>query len=141
VHTRSLHAEESAFLQITKYGGTGIKGGKLFTTASPCELCSKKAYQLGISIIYYIDPYPGISQEQILNVGDKHPTVRLFNGAIGNAYNWLYEPLMNYKDEQSLIFGTDIKDLTSKQKEIIKDQEAEILQLKAQVEDLLSQKL
>jgi deoxycytidylate deaminase len=27
VHTRSLHAEESAFLQITKYGGTGIKEG------------------------------------------------------------------------------------------------------------------
>ncbi len=26
VHTRSLHAEENAFLQITKYGGAGIKG-------------------------------------------------------------------------------------------------------------------
>ncbi|MDE5830508.1 MAG: hypothetical protein K2H53_02235, partial [Clostridia bacterium] len=43
VHTRSLHAEENAFLQISKYGGQGIRGGKLFTTASPCELCSKKA--------------------------------------------------------------------------------------------------
>ena len=38
VHTRSLHAEENAFLQIVKYGGTGIKGGFLYTTASPCEL-------------------------------------------------------------------------------------------------------
>lgn len=42
VHTRSLHAEENAFLQITKYGGRGIKDGSLFTTASPCELCAKK---------------------------------------------------------------------------------------------------
>ena len=28
-------------LQIAKYGGAKIQGGKLFTTASPCELCSK----------------------------------------------------------------------------------------------------
>ena len=46
VHTRALHAEENAFLQIAKYGGAKIQGGKLFTTASPCELCSKKAYLL-----------------------------------------------------------------------------------------------
>lgn len=52
VHTRALHAEENAFLQIAKYGGAKIEGGKLFTTASPCELCSKKAYQLGIKEIY-----------------------------------------------------------------------------------------
>lgn len=43
VHTRALHAEENAFLQIAKYGGAKIQGGKLFTTASPCELCSKKS--------------------------------------------------------------------------------------------------
>jgi deoxycytidylate deaminase len=61
VHTRSLHAEENAFLQISKYGSPGIEGGLLFTTASPCELCAKKAYQLGITKIYYIDPYPGIA--------------------------------------------------------------------------------
>lgn len=140
VHTRSLHAEESAFLQITKYGGTGIKGGKLFTTASPCELCSKKAYQLGIKVIYYIDPYPGISREQILEVGEKHPNVRLFNGAIGNAYNWLYEPLMNYKDEQSIILGNDIKDLASQQKMVIKEQEEQIRQLEAKIEELITQK-
>ncbi len=113
VHTRSLHAEESAFLQITKYGGTAINNGKLFTTASPCELCSKKAYQLGIKVIYYIDPYPGISKKQILEAGNNKPELRLFNGAIGNAYHWLYEPLMSYKDELSLILGQDIKDKLS----------------------------
>jgi deoxycytidylate deaminase len=122
VHTRSLHAEESAFLQISKYGGTGILGGKLFTTASPCEICAKKAYQLGIKVIYYVDPYPGISNEQIFNVGSNKPEVRLFNGAIGNAYHWLYEPLMSYKEELSLILDLDIQDLIKiKDKKIIEN--------------------
>lgn len=116
VHTRALHAEESAFLQITKYGGMPIEKGKLFTTASPCELCSKKAYQLGIKVIYYVDPYPGISQEQILDVGTNKPEVRLFNGAIGSAYFWLYESFMAYKDELALLLSQDIQDLTKKQK-------------------------
>ncbi len=65
VHTRSLHAEENAFLQLAKYGTTGIKNGKLFTTASCCELCGKKAYQLGITEIYYIDSHPVITKENI----------------------------------------------------------------------------
>ncbi|MHB1105175.1 MAG: hypothetical protein ACYCZ2_02330 [Lutibacter sp.] len=127
VHTRSLHAEESAFLQITKYGGIGIKNGILFSTASPCELCSKKAYQLGIKIIYYIDPYPGISISHILSAGDKPIKVRLFNGAIGSAYHKIYHPMMSYKDELSLLLGQNIKDLTKKYKEnnekLIKDNE------------------
>lgn len=99
VHTRSLHAEENAFLQIAKYGGQGLEGGCLFTTASPCELCAKKAYQLGINKIYFIDPYPGISRDHILASGDKQPEVTLFSGAIGSAYHELYEPIMPYKDE------------------------------------------
>jgi len=105
VHTRSLHAEENAFLQITKYGGGGIKGGVLFTTASPCELCSKKAYQLGISKIYYIDPYPGISNDHILNCGNNSPDLVLFNGAIGSAYHKIYQPVMPFKDELKVITG------------------------------------
>lgn len=129
VHTRSLHAEESAFLQITKYGGTGIMEGKLFTTASPCELCAKKAYQLNIKVIYYVDPYPGISLEQILDTGTKKPEVRLFNGAIGNAYHWLYEPFMAYKDELALILDQNIEDLTSQQKSTINTQNKRITQL------------
>jgi deoxycytidylate deaminase len=105
VHTRSLHAEENAFLQIAKYGGEGIKGGMLFTTASPCELCSKKAYQLGIKRIYYIDPYPGISNDHILKIGGFNPELILFNGAIGAAYQKMYQPIMSYKDELQVITG------------------------------------
>ena len=123
VLTRSLHAEENAFLQISKYGGTGIKGGFLFTTASPCELCAKKAYQLGITNIYYIDPYPGISMSHILSFGkSNNPAMNLFYGAIGNAYVSLYEPRMAYKDELELISGIKVKKVVAKEK---KEQEAE----------------
>ncbi|MGR2708697.1 hypothetical protein [Pseudomonas sp. AU10] len=99
VHTRSLHAEENAFLQIAKYGGRGVEDGKLFTTASPCELCSKKAYQLGIKEIYYIDPYPGIAMSHILMGGSRNPKLVIFFGAIGRAFHNLYSPKLSFKDE------------------------------------------
>lgn len=110
VFTRALHAEENAFLQLSKNGGQGIKGGKLFSTASPCELCSKKAYQLGIEDIYYIDPYPGISTRHILNFGKSgNPVVHLFYGAIGTAYVKLYTPRIPLKDELKLRSGVNCK--------------------------------
>jgi len=110
VYTRSLHAEENAFLQISKYGGQGVVNGKLFTTASPCELCAKKAYQLGIREIYYIDPYPGISLKHILTFGkNNNPKMFLFSGAIGNAYISLYAPRMALKDELEMSSGISCK--------------------------------
>jgi deoxycytidylate deaminase len=99
VFTRAIHAEENAFLQISKYGGQGVKGGTLYTTASPCELCSKKSYHLGIKRIVYIEPYPGIAEMNILKSGTNPPSVELYAGAIGQAYIRLYEPLLPYKDE------------------------------------------
>jgi deoxycytidylate deaminase len=101
VHTRSLHAEENAFLQLSKYGGPGIRGGKLYTTASPCELCAKKAYQLGVSEIIFIDPYPGIARENILSIGTNPPELTQFRGAVGKGYHQLYEQTLSYKDELS----------------------------------------
>lgn len=109
IHTRSLHAEENAFLQITKYGGIGINKGILFTTASPCELCAKKAYQLGIEKIYYVDPYPGISESHILRGGQNNPILILFNGAVGRSYHKLYEPFMPFKDELNILLNLKIK--------------------------------
>lgn len=108
VHTKSLHAEENAMMQISKYGGQSLKNGILFTTASPCELCAKKAYQLGITKIFYIDPYPGISMSQILDCGKLKPQTHLFTGAIGRAYHKLYEPFMPYKDEIYIRTGLEI---------------------------------
>ncbi len=112
VHTRSLHAEENAMLQISKYGGQAIKNGILFTTASPCELCSKKAFQLGVSKIYYIDPYPGIAISHILDCGDGEskiiPNLFRFTGAIGRAYHKLYETFISYKDELYIRTGINV---------------------------------
>lgn len=110
VFTRALHAEENAFLQLSKHGGQGIQGGKLFSTASPCELCSKKAYQLGIKEIYYVDPYPGISTSHILSFGKYgNPKVQPFYGVIGDAYMKLYTPRIPIKDELKLLSGIDSK--------------------------------
>ena len=114
VHTRSLHAEENAFLQLAKYGTQGIKGGKLFTTASCCELCSKKAYQLGITEIYYIDTYPGISRSHILESGVNRPKMLLFNGAIGRAYVNLYTPFLPLKDEIEELTDVKVKTVVSR---------------------------
>ena len=111
VHTRSLHAEENAFLQLAKYGSSGVEGGKLFVTASPCELCSKKSYQLGIKEIYYIDTYPGIAMQHIISCGDKRPRLIHFNGAIGRAYINLYNPLLSLKDELANLTGIEVKQI------------------------------
>lgn len=108
VHTRSLHAEENAFLQIVKYGGEGIQGGKLFTSASSCVICSKKAFQLGIKDIFYIDPYPDIATSHILSFGKdktKCPKCHLFYGAIGRAYTCLYTQRIAIKDELSCLYS------------------------------------
>jgi len=105
VHTRSLHAEENAMMQITKYGGQGVKGGFLYTTASPCELCSKKAFQLGIKTIYFIDPYQGIATTHILKSAykpDKNPQLLMFRGAVGRGFHRLYESYIAYKDELNI---------------------------------------
>lgn len=99
VNTRSLHAEENTMLRITKMGGLGLDGGIMFVTASPCILCSKKAYQIGIKEIVYLDPYTDIAPELILMCGYDQPKLRPFMGAIGETFYKLYQPFMPYKDE------------------------------------------
>lgn len=136
VHTRALHAEENAFLQIAKRGVEKIKGAILFTTASPCELCSKKAYQLGISKIYFIDPYPGIAESQILKSGTNRPNLIIFTGAIGRAYQQIYQPILPYKDKMDLYFDIKLplreeENLLNELKEKVKLQEEEITRLRS----------
>lgn len=99
VYTRSLHAEENAILQMAKYVGEPLMNGVIYVTASPCELCAKKLYQIGVRKIVYIDPYPGISINQIIRAGFKRPHLKLFQGAYGASYFKLYQPFMSYKDE------------------------------------------
>lgn len=99
VNTRSLHAEENTMLRISKRGGVGLDGGTMYVTASPCVLCSKKAYQIGIKDIVYLDPYTDIAPDLILRCGFDQPRLRPFSGAIGNTFNKLYRPFLPYKDE------------------------------------------
>ncbi|EFN6698029.1 deoxycytidylate deaminase, partial [Escherichia coli] len=65
----------------------------------------KKAYQLGIKEIIYIDPYPGIAQEHILNIGKEKPTLIQFRGAIGRTYHRLYEQVLPLKDEYDYLIN------------------------------------
>ena len=134
VHTRSLHAEENAFLQISKYGGVGLEEGVLFTTASPCELCSKKAYQIGISKVVFIDPYPGIAKSHVLSSGDNVPELVLFRGAIGVAFHRLYRNVMPYKEELKTALG--IKKLEDKKQLKIRRLVEENERLKEKVREL-----
>ncbi len=99
VHTRSLHAEENAMLQMVKYGGQPLINGIIYVTASPCELCSKKLYQIGVRRIVFIDDYPGIAKNNITNNGLKRPHLDRYQGAYGRTYYKLFQPLMPYKDE------------------------------------------
>lgn len=99
VHTRSLHAEENAMLQMVKYGGEPLKDGVIYVTASPCELCSKKLYQVGIRRIVYIEDYPGIAMKQIIHAGCQQPELKRFEGAFGDSFNKLYRPFLSFKDE------------------------------------------
>ena len=138
VHTRSLHAEENAFLQLAKYGGEPILGGLLFSTASPCELCSKKAYQLGIKKVVYIDPYPGISRDHILDAGTNKPELVLFRGALGRAYHRLYQPVMPMKDELQMATGYIITggDAKNNHAKTIQDLEAKVERLERQIKSM-----
>lgn len=69
----------------------------------------EKAYHIGIHSIYYIDKYPGISYEHILNCGEKIPQMIPFRGAIGRAYTQLYTQIIPYKDELYMVLGLTFK--------------------------------
>lgn len=107
VHPRALHGEETALLNL---GQRSAKGGNLFTTSSPCELCAKKAKYLGIRKIYYIEPYAGLSFKHVLNIGpsESRPQMLLFTGAVGRAYTQLYTPLIPQKDELAFWLGAKL---------------------------------
>lgn len=98
-YCRALHAEENALLQSSKIGGTGVKGGKIFTTSFPCELCAKKIYQSGIVEIIYTEPYPdSISQTVILKDGIRRIKLTQFEGVKSHSYFRLYKGNMDRKE-------------------------------------------
>ena len=98
-HQRAIHAEENAMMQMVKYGGEALKGGVIYVTASPCEICSKKLYQIGVRKIIYIDPYPGIARQQVIESGLLRPELINYEGVYGATYFKLYSHFIDYKDE------------------------------------------
>lgn len=96
MRSRAMHAEEKALALC----GREAEGGYLFTTSSPCEMCSKNAKNHRIKKIYYLEAYPGISQAQYTNSGDESNRAELilFSGAVGRAYMQMYTPLLPQKD-------------------------------------------
>lgn len=101
MRSRAMHAEEKA---LSSCGNT-CEEGYLFTTSSPCEMCSKNAKNHKISKIYYIELYPGISESQYSRSGDPANIAEhvLFTGAIGRAYMQLYTPILPQKDILKLL--------------------------------------
>ncbi len=96
MRSRAMHAEEKALALC----GKEAEGGYLFTTSSPCEMCSKNAKNHKIRKIYYLEAYPGISQTQYTNSGtkDNRAELILFSGTVGRAYMQMYTPLLPHKD-------------------------------------------
>jgi len=97
-YTRALHAEENAILQTAKIGGTSLRGATLYTTSSTCTLCAKKAYQLGVKRIVFIERYPDKAYDQTILTGTHKMDFDQFEGITGSAYYKLYVALMPEKD-------------------------------------------
>ena len=103
-YTRALHAEENALFQAARHGNKAVKGGTLYTTDSPCTLCSKKAYHLGIARIVYIEEYPGVALDQSLRAGSRTVKLDRFQGVTGSSYFRLFAPLVYEKDILDLYY-------------------------------------
>ena len=102
-YARSLHAEENAILQVATHGGVGIKGGTIYTTTFPCELCAKKIYQSGITRVVYTEPYPeSISEKIFLKDGIRSIRVEQFEGVKSNCYYRLFKSRTDQKDLQKV---------------------------------------
>ena len=94
----ALHAEENAILQGARIGGMGLRGGKIYTTAQPCTLCSKKIHQVGLSEVIYTEPYPKSLPELYM----PGVSLRQFEGVKPRAYIRLFMPNHDRKDWQEL---------------------------------------
>ncbi|MDD5704083.1 MAG: deaminase, partial [Dehalococcoidales bacterium] len=96
-YTRAVHAEENALLQATRHG-LPEKDSILYTTLSPCTLCAKKSYQLGVSKIIFLEEYTGIPIQQTLNTGQHAIQIEKFVGATGWGFLRLFGTLLSEKD-------------------------------------------
>jgi len=62
---RGLHAEQNAIIQAAKHG-VNIAEGTLYSTHSPCIICSKMIINAGIRRIVYLEGYPDALATEML---------------------------------------------------------------------------
>ncbi len=66
---RGLHAEQNAIIQAAKHG-VNIGGASLYTTHSPCLICTKMIINAGVERIVYLEGYPDtLSLEMLREAG------------------------------------------------------------------------
>lgn len=84
-YCRALHAEENAILNVARFGSSfAIRGGNIFTTTYPCNMCANKIVQVGIEKMTYLEPYP---LEEAKNILDNHKVEQEhFEGVLFNGY-------------------------------------------------------
>ena len=100
-YCRALHAEENAILQNAILGGMGIKGGSIFSTTFPCELCAKKIYQSGIKKVIYTEPYPeSISEDVFFKDGSNIVELLQFECVKSHSYYRLFKGNVDKKEFQ-----------------------------------------
>jgi len=62
---RGLHAEQNAIIQAAKHG-VNIAEATLYSTHSPCIICSKMIINSGIRRIVYLEGYPDALATEML---------------------------------------------------------------------------
>ncbi len=91
-YCQSVHAEESAILQISKLGGTSLEGTTLYTTTFPCLLCAKSIIQSGVSKIVYNEAYPAEESRELLLKSLGAENLIRFEGVKSLAFFKLFQP-------------------------------------------------
>ncbi len=91
-YCQSIHAEESAILQVAKLGGVSLGGTTLYTTTFPCLLCAKKIIQTGIKRIVFNEAYPMIQARDLLAQSLGRDNLIRFEGVKSLAFFKLFQP-------------------------------------------------
>ncbi|HEY7746473.1 MAG TPA: cytidine/deoxycytidylate deaminase family protein [Desulfuromonadales bacterium] len=78
---RGLHAEQNAIIQAAKHG-TNIAESTLYTTHSPCIICSKMIINAGIRRIVYLEGYPDTLAEEMLD--ESGIEIRAYDAVMAN---------------------------------------------------------
>lgn len=81
---RSLHAEESAILNLARVGISSSEAHTIYTTTFPCNLCANKILMVGIKQVVYAEPY--VTKEALDILKKRDIKVRPFEGVKSGFY-------------------------------------------------------